>query len=542
MSFNILYVENRDRDWEPIEKAVADYNEKKKNSVERLLIERARTPEELNDKLGLRFDLILADVYFDDMEADITQDIDDRLDDIIKYVEDWRARQPLDRSLPIIAYTGMGPEALRSCLRRRHSLYDIWDKNTALPEYVAWRLSKLSIEVSRGRPDAKMQQLIAEMEKGTGATWHSHVVAMTRQYDSGWTERDQIERAGEAIEQIAHSIRVSEESALLWRIMKEWEWTGRAASPKARGHARHVINVFWLGYYLLHEKQLSGIFKKLWRGTVAQRQGMNPVAQDNPLEALSGSWFFAGLFHDIGGCVEKVQAVADSQVGLVKHFWPDPIEVPRPWTQLVGSFKEDILKLIGDFDKPVKDNLTQIMSQGLERGAVDHGLIAAMHLRRVISREKEACLAREAARAVALHNLFPELPRDVAESVTWVSEPLACLLLLCDQLQTWDRERGDVALKDEDWPQRAELAALKVDRRNGKPLVTMTINYIAPVHVLRSPEIYTRVENALERILREKPDRALRRIGKPWPFKLTVQSSLSGRILGTKMVLGDKED
>ena len=245
MSFNILYVENKQEDWELVSAAVERHNAIARDE-ERLHVEWAQTPEELNAKLELHFDAILADVYYDDPKAEITRDIDDRLDEIIRYVDTWRLRQPLDRSLPIIAYTGLGSEALRSCLRRKHKLYDIWDKNTALPEYISWRLSRLAIEVSRGRPDAKMQQLISEMT--SGATWHDHVTAMARRYDSGWTERDQIERAGEEIGNIAHFIGVWDECQPMWDIIKSWEWLGRAVSSRVRGHARHVINVFWLGY------------------------------------------------------------------------------------------------------------------------------------------------------------------------------------------------------------------------------------------------------------------------------------------------------
>jgi hypothetical protein len=537
VSFNIIYVENRDSDWEPIWEAVEAHNAKSKG--EYLNIERARTPEELSAKLDdSYFDAVLADVYYDDLRAEITQDIDDRLDDVIDFVEKWRVRQPLDRSLPIIAYTGVGAEALKSCLRRRHKLYDIWDKNTALPDYIAWRLSRLAIDVSRGRPDARMQQLILDMDKNRGATWHRDVIDMVRRYDSGWTERDQIERAGEAIGNIAHEIKIYDECWPMWEIVKNWEWIGRAVSPHVRGHARHVINVFWLGYYLLHAKPLAAVFRNLWSGVVARRKHMEAVASANPLDSLSNMWFLAGLFHDVAGSVEKAQAVTEAQVEIVRSFWRDPIELPNRWPELVREFSDDLCALIDEFEPPLRETMKSTLERGLESGSVDHGLLAGMHVVRLIKNQREACFAREASRAMALHNMFPDFSAEVASRVTWESEPIACLLLLCDQIQTWDRERSDQALKDDDRPQRAELASLDFQKKDGHIIVQIRINYIAPVHVLRSPEIYGRVQDELERILKQRPDRALKKIGGYWPFRVRIESSLSGRMLRTPMILG----
>lgn len=536
MSFNILYVENRQKDWELVYAAVERHNASSRDE-ERLHIEWARNPEELNSKLELHFDAILADVYYDDLKAEMVSDIDDRLDEIISYVDRWRLRQPFDRSLPIIAYTGLGSEALRSCLRRRHKLYDIWDKNTALPEYISWRLSRLAIEVSRGRPDAKMQELIAEMP--SAATWHEHVVDMAHRYDSGWTERDQIERAGEEIGHIAYAIGVWNECEPMWEAIKSWEWLGRAVSPRVRGHARHVINVFWLGYYLLNSRQLSPIFKNLWHsGVVARRRSMEAVARLGAAEGLSNVWFLAGLFHDAAGSVEKAQAVADAQASIVKIFWRSSIDLPRPWPGLMELFKDDLISTIEEFESPLREVVRSVMERGLEHGAIDHGLLAGMHIRRVIRGQKEACFAREAARAMALHNMFPEFPEEIAHEVSWENEPIACLLLLCDQIQTWDRERNDTALKDEDRPQRAELAGLSIQKKGGKTHINFRINYIVPSHVLRSPEIYGRVRDELERILKDKPGRALQKIGGTWPFSATVESALSGKALKTLMKLG----
>jgi len=550
MSFAILYVEDREKDWYKVAKAVEQFNarlsseraihEKVRNvetgehlspklSGEKLLIERARNPEELREMLDLRFDVILADVRFKEMVGDVQGEAD-RLNDIVRYVESWKKAQPEDRQLPIIAYTGTGKETLRRCLELKEKLYDIWDKNTASPDYVAWRLSRLAVDVARLRPDAKMQYILQQMD--SGAQWHEHMIDMAKRYDAGWTERDQVERAGHAISGIAHQLGVWEQCDEMWSIMKKWEWLGRAASRGVRGHARHVINVFWLGYVLLHQHPLESFWKRAWRQLIANREGMGPALADKPLDALSNTWFYAGLFHDIAGCLEKGQHLLDVQFELVRPLCGKEIEAPKVWDSHLAGFQAALDKLAADFDQPLGTVIKEIGARGLRKSTLDHGLLAAIHLRGLTSDPRQACFAREAAKAVALHNLYPDLEEGLARGLTWETEPVVCLLLLCDQLQTWDRERGDEALQDEDKPHRAELAELEVT--NGKrPTVGIRIDYIAPPHVLRSREVYDRVRVALEHVLKARPSKTLRMVGQPWPFQLDVRFSLSGRSLST---------
>lgn len=528
MSFNILYVENDDKDWEPVALAVEELNGKLVG--EKLVIERARTPEELRRKLDLKFDVVLADVYYDDPRAEDGQDIADRIDDIIRFVEEWRFAQPEDRQLPVIAYTAWGEDALRRCLGMKDSLYDIWDKNTAIPEYVAWRLSRLAVEVVRNRPDARMQKLLREMRGG--ASWHSNVLDMARRYDAGWTERDQVERVGKAIGDIAHKLGVWDQCEPMWKVMLGWEWLGRGASRQMRGHCRHVVNVFWLGYLLIHQHQLGGFFKRAWKNVVAARDGMEAVAEEKPLEALSTSWFYASLFHDVAACLEKAQYLVNRQFELINPLLPETSAIPNIWKAQLEGLRKSLVPIVSDFGAPVDDLLRAAVEDGLGRSAMDHGVLAAAHLRRVIIDHRQSCFAREAARAMALHNLYPTFSSGVAQSITWEREPIVCLLLLCDQLQTWDRERGDESIRDEDRPHRAELAEIEVT--NGKkPVVMMRIDYIAPAHVLRSSEVLGRVQDELEEVLKSKPSKALGMVGKPWPFELRVECSLSGRKLDT---------
>lgn len=136
---------------------------------------------------------------------------------------------------------------------------------------------------------------------------------------------------------------------------------------------------------------------------------------------------------------------------------------------------------------------------------------------------------------MAIHNLVGKLPDTPDSFLLWDKEPVACLLLLCDQIQTWERERGDRKLSDKDEPERAELLEFEAKKENGQTKLTMGIEYVAPRHLDHAPAIFTRVKDALEEIIEEKPKAALSRIKRPWPFEVFVKCWLSGRPLNRKM-------
>lgn len=551
MSFRVLYAENSDLDWLPIEQALRKHN--KAHPLARFEIERAKTPEELKKKLNGKFkgmiDLIMADIYFDDPDTG-EFDADERLSDIIKYVKDAGETKYGSKPLPIIGLTGYGPSALESCLERRDDLFDIWDKNTASPEYIVWRLSKLPSELSFIRPDALLQREIKGINEG-GTGWHEHVVDMVERYQTGWTEQDQIKRVGEAINNIAHMIGAFEQSKVMWKTMLEWESLSRAVSPKVRGHARHVINVFWLGYYLIHHKLLRNFFAQTWKGLIEKRAEMQNTTSIPSLDAVSNTWFFASLFHDVGGCIEKASVVNIYLSRLLKPFGilshsilnlETTDKISEELKTLKEKAKRELLERANDlfyeFSEPLKNHMRAAFDRSVMQDKPDQGIIAALHLRQLFPEGALNCYAREAGRAASLHNLFPTLAGGTGTlPVSWEKEPIACLLILCDQIQTWDRERGDQTLWD-DTPSRAELIGLRVEQQGANPHIEMSINYIAPPHLAHSRELYHRVKDDLNLVLLSHPDHALHRIQKPWPFTFRVNCFLSGDPLVAKMNLG----
>jgi hypothetical protein len=544
MTLRVLYIEDEIDHYELLKDAIEEQNQKIPVSS-RVELDHALTPDKLSQMLDDSIDVILADVVFE--SAPGPDNNPNRLDEIIKTVDGWMSHSRRGRPLPVIALTGKGKRFVEFCLSRKESLYDIWDKAAASPEYRAWRLSQLAIELPRFRPDALMQLLVSKMTKG--ARWHEHVVDMVRRYDSGRTEADQVERAGEAVRHIADGLGSLKICSEAWDTMVRAEPLIRAACPSTRGHARHVLNVFWMGYFLIYHEALRRWVEKIWEGIVNNRSWMGPVSKVDPLEALGDIWFYASIFHDFAYLLEKSNDVQICHLDILPNFGElanvaieqfdcFARELPTRLKQFIRNEFDDPTKENSDPDSPCVAALKQVCKQGFSTKSPDHGLMSALHFRNLkLSDKQQICLLREAARAMALHHVVCAANEsEVRELLSWDQEPLACLLLLCDQLETWGRERHDNTYRH-DLPQRAELAYFKIADINGRPQVEIAIDYIAPAHLEKSPEIFGRVKDDLDRILAEHPKLTLEKLSDEWPFNLEVSYTMSGVAMSTKISL-----
>ncbi len=415
MSFNILYIENDINDVEKVEKAINKFNEE--SGFEILSLNSINTPDSLYKILNRSYDLVIADVYYDNPSTGVLDDIP-RLDEIINIVNKWSKDMLLGRPIPIIAFTGKGKNVLKKCLENKDHLYDIWAKNAASPSYIAWKLSQLSQEFSRIRPDALMQRLIQEMPNG--ASWHSHVIEMVSRYNQGWTENDQVHGAGQHIENIFHELKIYDYCNDYWQIIMQWESLGRSVSRRTRGHARHVINVFWLGYYLIHHPCMKEYFINAWKHLIHKRSDMGIVSELDPLEAMSNCWLLAAIFHDAANCLEKYPNVLNFSENILLKF--DAIantknindskkrrEEENIYDWIDPSLIEQAQKFWMIFDESIREAFLPLWEKSLAKGKPDHGVLSAIQLIHILKNDQFTCFAKEAARAISLHNLVGAL-------------------------------------------------------------------------------------------------------------------------------------
>lgn len=180
-----------------------------------------------------------------------------------------------------------------------------------------------------------------------------------------------------------------------------------------RDHLYHAVNVTSLGVLLDRAGLLRPARAQLLRG-----------------ESL-GCWLLAALCHDIGYALQPhlrwlTRAGADSQPGI-------PSDVQQAIVTCVRGF----LTGVNDAAK-ARFCLTTNLA-----GNYDHGIMSAHHMAGVISGlNLEHADARSsewmeiALAAIARHNLTEEI-------IDFQKEPIAALLVLCDELQDWGRPRWD---------------------------------------------------------------------------------------------------
>ena len=253
------------------------------------------------------------------------------------------------------------------------------------------------------------------------------------------------------------------------------------------------------------------------------------LSDNRPGESLSDAWYFAALFHDVGSCVPKYRELRRLSDGLVSAFGYSTQPLPKPEAWIPEDVVVDAERLFAEIPSRMQEHFAPMWNKSLQNGTPDHGVVGALRIRQQLHTMPQIGAAYEAARAVCGHNLIGDLGKGETDVVAWEDEPLCCLLILCDQIQTWDRERGDEGIYGPDFPSRAQLTALDIQKIDGNlPTVQMDIQYVVPSHIEHSYVLYLRMKQKLERVLREKPDRALARIASNWPFLLRVNCSLGG--------------
>ena len=492
-------------------------------------------------------DVMLADIYFQPEGTAPPIRQANHLEEIIKHVRDWERRSPYGFRLPIIAYTGTGEATLKKCLERRSDLYDIWDKLSAGADYVAWRFQQLAAELPRHRPDATIQKLIASMRDAACPPWHNHVKDLVRNYGEGQTELEQVRKCRDSIQSIINSVYPDSAAALmtLWDVLADSEPILRAAAPKLRGIVRHSINVFWFGYWIINHPSFRSRAIELWTGMVERRVNAHLLKSADPILGMNAAWLLAALFHDAGRFYEKCKSVIDASEHFSNAFASLSLGSPS-WTSrksdsLPMPLNNLLLKLKQEEDDPLISRLTAYMKNTWSQEKPDHGAVASAHLINICqvpANTLTSVYAFEAARAVMLHScvpaVFDEIPKDqraTFQPIEWRKDPIASLLLFCDQIQTWDRH--DTTRDKKDFPDRAELSFLELNVNGDHLLLGGCINYIAPSRVDMYPGLREDIAEALNKVILEKPKDTLLHVleANMWPFVVRLDCALSGEPL-----------
>lgn len=273
----------------------------------------------------------------------------------------------------------------------------------------------------------------------------------------------------------------------LMDTMKVYEKRASTFTESQRDHFVHSVNVFLLGLQIyMGSKEFRKIFEESDPETTFS----------NPHERFLFVWGHAALFHDIGYPIEiasnQAKAFArtiegigstgpDRSTNVSLFVWNfDAISnVPaEAWVgageniDLVGVLARRISERIGTDPDEVRELISGYVATMRDARFVDHGFYSAMILLRSMATSMQAAGYTstrfddeivEAAAAILLHNMYRSVftsnryafnckPMDVR----WF--PVAFLLILCDELQDWNRKKYGIKTKDAVYPDNSRAS------------------------------------------------------------------------------------
>ncbi|HWN94349.1 MAG TPA: hypothetical protein VNT99_04905 [Methylomirabilota bacterium] len=205
-----------------------------------------------------------------------------------------------------------------------------------------------------------------------------------------------------------------------------------------RDHFFHTVEVCLMGYALLTSHPDPKRPKLRFVDHLTRQCGYQPPRPPaaKPLspaaaaQDMLGQWWLAAILHDTAYGIDILSGTKELLEFFDQTKGPAHPSAMKDFLGAVGK----ALTGLGEFQRSqLKAWAPELEKDGsLDKG--DHGVIAALHMRSLLG-ELGADVAEHytpAERAIAFHNThFPP--------VNAKRDPLAALLILCDQLQDWGR-------------------------------------------------------------------------------------------------------
>ena len=442
----------------------------------------AKTIAKAEDLLSSnRFDLVLTDAYFPSKDGAGTGNDWFGLPTIVEAV---RAKD--NERVKIIVLTFFTAKLIEEGRNDIERIDEVWDKGASMSDFIHWQVTRL---IRRNRMRLPGHPLIVGLleqlseENRHDLPWRERMYEMLSIYRNRVGEKQQVDSIEAQLIKIATKIGLAEFGPL-WKKFRESELFNVAGRPKAWGHVRHVVNVFWLGYYFLNCTGLD-------RRAVYDRAFPDRTADsdEDAAMAINVAWFFAALLHDVGLFAERFPELASTSVKTLEMY---------PFLQYGDMGKYETVNPVLDEKNLTDEHMHRLESRmGTEsvgkwfrkaqKSRLEHGFISALTMLRYLSgKSKYDDALLVAAAAAATHN-FPARSNMKPSDKQWVdpplidygSEPLSWLLVLCDQLQVWDRQTGQESPFSAMSFETIDLARLEVK----EGVVEMTIDYVPFRHI-----------------------------------------------------------
>ena len=228
-----------------------------------------------------------------------------------------------------------------------------------------------------------------------------------------------------------------------------------------RGHLEHVLAVYFTGYVVSHSVVgFRDCAIASARQLVAHKNGAADVTDDDLWSYFQIAWLAAATLHDTAYALELLPDIQNRCMSIARVFdeivSADPsIKTPwkvGEWNNSCDEYFEDIGRLLNrlydrnPFDAKFFAEKSVVMKGGGQRinHGVASGLLFLSKAYKLLANDKESLqmvFLRWASAAMALHSL--KVPGHGYAKIQMENDPLSYLLMICDEIQVWDRERPD---------------------------------------------------------------------------------------------------
>lgn len=297
-------------------------------------------------------------------------------------------------------------------------------------------------------------------------------------------------------------------------ILRSYEENAATLIDKQRDHYIHSVNVFILGLCIYTGN--SG-YRSVFNSVIMNKNDY-PYSYDTRHEEFFYRWGLASLFHDVGYPVEIIgrqiskfidfATSADGRKGVVRSHLEfenfeelNSIAEVVPKREFTKSYFEkyescvyvDLLKPIDllahklhislDVNlKDIKNALDNFVAVMAKSGFIDHGYYSSIIILKWYGFLIQSCKYNyeyffypvlDSASAILLHNYYKNAimkPPFSKERLSPCRHPIAYMLILCDELQEWNREAYGII--DRQCSHAADAVFMVSDKR-------LDITYIA---------------------------------------------------------------
>ncbi len=357
------------------------------------------------------------------------------------------------------------------------------------------KINKNKIDANKDG-DVLILHLLDAIEKEQKSyPWSETMIKVLNSFQKYVREPDVIQNIKYPIFEMANKFKIGGESIKLLKMSISSEPLNNAANIFTWGHLRHSLHVFFLGYFLINSGflNISHLAVSLTRGQV--------INEKRHAHIVNIAWFIASIFHDIGLLGERITNIENKcnkllKVYPVKNF---QIKCTPDKKQIWGEMRKYIDKLTEYMSENTKKNFKEYISKVSEI-SIDHGVLSAVTLLSSFdeNEDEEIVIAyKAAAQAVALHNIANS--SEYLNGIDFKHNPLSSLLILCDQLQCWDRETGHGSRFKKLPIEYAKLSDLTVNLK--KKSIYGSIDYYPYQGLILTDERKREMENELSEIL-----------------------------------------